>query len=229
MIAHLGAWMAEARVQLFDIVARSHAPHEVDVEGRNAATLAATKAEPCGACLGSDQRGQGLDARGMVRSPRTGLRRESVGTQGRRRTLRTAPRPPSRLGSGGHRPADPPKGNEWDPPRLAAANGGPFNAFDITPIGCVSGPKWNGCSGAPDRTRTCDLWVRNPTLYPLSYRRASANHTRSRLVRGSATGPEMPTRSSSRGGGRSRRSGVSPRRSRRAPGTPRAGWRRPAA
>ncbi len=29
------------------------------------------------------------------------------------------------------------------------------------------------CCGAPDRTRTCDLWVRNPTLYPLSYRRAS--------------------------------------------------------
>ena len=28
-------------------------------------------------------------------------------------------------------------------------------------------------NGAPDRTRTCDLWVRNPTLYPLSYRRAS--------------------------------------------------------
>jgi hypothetical protein len=31
----------------------------------------------------------------------------------------------------------------------------------------------SGCNGAPDRTRTCDLWVRNPTLYPLSYRRAS--------------------------------------------------------
>ena len=33
-------------------------------------------------------------------------------------------------------------------------------------------------SGAPDRTRTCDLWVRNPTLYPLSYRRASGQDTR---------------------------------------------------
>jgi hypothetical protein len=46
LIAHLGAWMAEARVQLLDIGARSYVPHEVDVEGRNAATLAASKAEP---------------------------------------------------------------------------------------------------------------------------------------------------------------------------------------
>ena len=46
LIAHLGAWMAEARVQLLDIAARSYVPHEVDVEERNAATLAAMKAEP---------------------------------------------------------------------------------------------------------------------------------------------------------------------------------------
>src|SRR3954447_7388174 len=31
-----------------------------------------------------------------------------------------------------------------------------------------------GCYGAPDRIRTCDLRLRRPTLYPLSYRRASA-------------------------------------------------------
>ena len=48
LIAHLGAWMAEARVQLIDIAAHSYVPHEVDVEGRNAATLAAAKAEPWG-------------------------------------------------------------------------------------------------------------------------------------------------------------------------------------
>lgn len=46
LIAHLGAWMAEARVQLLDISARSYVPHEVDVEARNAATLAATSGEP---------------------------------------------------------------------------------------------------------------------------------------------------------------------------------------
>ena len=38
--------------------------------------------------------------------------------------------------------------------------------------------------GAPDRTRTCDLWVRNPTLYPLSYRRARRQDTAA-----GATGP----------------------------------------
>src|SRR4030095_6011844 len=27
------------------------------------------------------------------------------------------------------------------------------------------------CTGAPDRIRTCDLRLRRPTLYPLSYRR----------------------------------------------------------
>ena len=46
LIAHLGAWMAEARVQLLDISARSYVPHEVDVEARNAETLALSKAEP---------------------------------------------------------------------------------------------------------------------------------------------------------------------------------------
>ena len=34
-----------------------------------------------------------------------------------------------------------------------------------------------GCSGAPDRIRTCDLRLRRPTLYPLSYRRAGHDHT----------------------------------------------------
>src|SRR5687767_9039228 len=34
------------------------------------------------------------------------------------------------------------------------------------------------CSGAPDRIRTCDLRLRRPTLYPLSYRRAVSNDTR---------------------------------------------------
>ena len=46
LIAHLGAWMSEARTQLLDIAARSYIPHEIDIEGRNAATLAAAKAEP---------------------------------------------------------------------------------------------------------------------------------------------------------------------------------------
>jgi hypothetical protein len=46
LIAHLGAWMAEARVQLLDIAARSYVAHEVDVEARNAATLSAMQAEP---------------------------------------------------------------------------------------------------------------------------------------------------------------------------------------
>ena len=45
LIAHLGAWMAEARVQLLDISARSYVPHEVDVDARNAATLAAAEGE----------------------------------------------------------------------------------------------------------------------------------------------------------------------------------------
>jgi hypothetical protein len=45
LIAHLGAWMAEARVQLLDIAARSYVPHEVDVDRRNAAILDAAKAE----------------------------------------------------------------------------------------------------------------------------------------------------------------------------------------
>jgi hypothetical protein len=46
LIAHLGAWMAEARIQLLDIATHSYVPREVDVEARNAATLAATQGEP---------------------------------------------------------------------------------------------------------------------------------------------------------------------------------------
>jgi hypothetical protein len=46
LIAHLGRWMAEARVQLLDIAARSYVPHEVDVEALNGATLAHVKSEP---------------------------------------------------------------------------------------------------------------------------------------------------------------------------------------
>lgn len=46
LVAHLGSWMAEARVQLLDIAARSYVPHAVDVDARNTATLAEGKAEP---------------------------------------------------------------------------------------------------------------------------------------------------------------------------------------
>ena len=46
MIAHLGAWMTEARVQLLDIATRSYVPHEPEIDARNAATAAATKSEP---------------------------------------------------------------------------------------------------------------------------------------------------------------------------------------
>ena len=44
------------------------------------------------------------------------------------------------------------------------------------------------CTGAPDRIRTCDLRLRRPTLYPLSYRRASHDHTRSTWTDSSAPG-----------------------------------------
>ena len=40
-----------------------------------------------------------------------------------------------------------------------------------------AGAARKGCNGAPDRIRTCDLRLRRPTLYPLSYRRASPDHT----------------------------------------------------
>src|SRR6218665_3196146 len=43
-------------------------------------------------------------------------------------------------------------------------------------------------NGAPDRIRTCDLWNRNPTLYPAELRvRAAAKRFARRLVRRSLT------------------------------------------
>jgi hypothetical protein len=41
LVAHLGAWMTEARVQLVDIAARSYVPHEIDVARRNTDVLTA--------------------------------------------------------------------------------------------------------------------------------------------------------------------------------------------
>src|SRR6478735_8404761 len=38
-----------------------------------------------------------------------------------------------------------------------------------------------GFDGAPDRSRTCDLWLRKPTLYPTELRAHAAHLTR-RLV-----------------------------------------------
>jgi hypothetical protein len=46
LVAHLGRWMTEARVQLLDIATHAYVPHNVDVEVLNAETLAAIKAEP---------------------------------------------------------------------------------------------------------------------------------------------------------------------------------------
>jgi hypothetical protein len=37
--------MAETRIALLDIAAHSYVPHEVDIEGRNEETLAATRAD----------------------------------------------------------------------------------------------------------------------------------------------------------------------------------------
>src|SRR5262249_42270050 len=45
MIADLGAWMAEARVERLDIGARSYVPHEAEIDAQNAATVAATHDE----------------------------------------------------------------------------------------------------------------------------------------------------------------------------------------
>ena len=71
LIAHLGRWMAEARVQLLDIAARSYVPHEVDVDALNAATLAAVKAEPWDRVWSStnDARAWMLDAWFGLRGP----------------------------------------------------------------------------------------------------------------------------------------------------------------
>jgi hypothetical protein len=45
LVAHLGAWMAEARVQLLDIAVHAYVPREVDVDGLNAASLAASRTD----------------------------------------------------------------------------------------------------------------------------------------------------------------------------------------
>src|SRR6187401_2378709 len=57
-----------------------------------------------------------------------------------------------------------------------------------------------GCPGAPDRIRTCDLRLRRPTLYPLSYRRASADDTRRRSLARRSAGERQVGHAARRGG-----------------------------
>ncbi len=46
LVAHLGWWHAEARAELLKIASRTYDPHDVDIDRRNAETLAAHKSEP---------------------------------------------------------------------------------------------------------------------------------------------------------------------------------------
>ena len=46
LVAHLGAWLTEAATQLTNIAARTYVPHDLDVDARNAETLAAMRDEP---------------------------------------------------------------------------------------------------------------------------------------------------------------------------------------
>jgi hypothetical protein len=95
------------------------------------------------------------------------------------RAVEWAPRPIRDLGGCGR-----PRGEGGPPPRdlrphrhgrrhdrLGEAHAGRS--------GARNGPRpSSGGNGAPDRIRTCDLRLRRPTLYPLSYRRAHRNDTR---------------------------------------------------
>ena len=56
------------------------------------------------------------------------------------------------------------------PPSAAdAATASPANSSRIKRIRpCIDMPQGEG--GAPDRSRTCDLWLRKPTLYPAELR-----------------------------------------------------------
>ena len=58
-------------------------------------------------------------------------------------------------------------------PRRGATRAG--QRFGLS--GCSTRGRW---AGAPDRIRTCDLRLRRPTLYPLSYRRADRDDTAER-------------------------------------------------
>jgi hypothetical protein len=71
LIAHLGAWMAEAREQLVDIAARSYVSQEVDIDERNRARLAEAKDEPWGTVWArtNDARAWMLDAWFSLREP----------------------------------------------------------------------------------------------------------------------------------------------------------------
>lgn len=42
LVAHLGAWLAEAATELTNIAARAYRPRDLDVDARNAATLASS-------------------------------------------------------------------------------------------------------------------------------------------------------------------------------------------
>ena len=107
-------------------------------------------------------------------------RRPPLPPQGRR-----SPRPPAgprhrrRAGGHGRRPRQ--RRDPLDPPHRARQGLLAQHTTKPRPMAGVPSDRLITCvaddatqdSGAPDRIRTCDLRLRRPTLYPLSYRRAT--------------------------------------------------------
>ncbi len=116
---------------------------------------------------------------GQPRADQRRRSRRSGPWPGSRRCRRRGARPTSR---GEGRPAA--RHLRPDHRRREEDRGRPAHAGGLRArIGAGAARK--GCSGAPDRIRTCDLRLRRPTLYPLSYRRAGLRHR--------AAGPESTT------------------------------------
>ncbi len=100
----------------------------------------------------------GTSADGIRRSGRVEWLRASSSQRGARQRSQGEGRPDPRHLRPDHR-------------RRARDRGCQAHAGGLRPrIGAGAARK--GCTGAPDRIRTCDLRLRRPTLYPLSYRRA---------------------------------------------------------
>ena len=82
--------------------------------------------------------------------------------------------------------------------------GSRFVGLRVTPAALpvqAGSPAARCCYGAPDRIRTCDLRLRRPTLYPLSYRRVMGTPSLSDVpaCSGQAEGPSEEGPSSAAG------------------------------
>ena len=105
VVGHVGAWLAEAHLQLERIVAGTYRPHEVDIDGINAQLLDAMRGQSWTVTWTQANSARTMLLLRWAASPGARTGRALVDPEGRPGALRGAPAPASRVGRRARRAA----------------------------------------------------------------------------------------------------------------------------